>query len=944
MKNLLILSACLVLASTAAAQIVWTEPTFPTQDDQVTLFYDATQGNGELAAVVPVYIHTGVITSNSTGPNDWQHVVGNWGVADSQVLMTPLGSGLHSYTFGGQTLADFYNLQAGETIESLAMVFRNANGSLEGKTADGSDIFYAVSDGSFSAGFTTPVEASLAINAGANLEVIAQSSAPADLSITVDGNEVASAAGETILSYTFEGFPSGTYIIELQADSDQGSQTATRSITVLPSNSPQANLPAGTQDGINYIDDETVVLRLYAPGKDFIFVVGDFNDWNFDLNYLMQRGEDNATYWIELSGLTPGQEYRFHYHVMPDNMRVADPYSEKVLDYWNDPWIPATTYPNLLPFPVGLTTNDPVSVIQTAQSEFEWTDQDYVKPEKERLVIYELLIRDFLEDRNIATLTDTLDYLDRLGVTAVQLMPFNEFEGNNSWGYNPSFFFAPDKAYGTAEAYKTFINACHERGIAVIQDMALNHSFGQNPQVRMWFNPNAGQFGEPTPDNPYFNQQPTHDFNVGYDYNHQQAVTRAFSKRVLEHWVNEYHIDGYRMDLSKGFTQNNTLGNIGAWNAYDQSRVDILFDYANHVWSADSEAYMILEHFADNSEESALANGGFMLWGNMNHAYSEASMGYSGDFSGASYQNRGWNNPHLVAYAESHDEERVMYKNLNFGNSSGNYNITALNTALARIEMVHCFLLPLPGPKMLWQFGEVGYDYSINYCPDGTISENCRLEPKPVRWDYPEVPARQRLYRVTAALNKLKAEEDAFITNNYNIDFGGSGKRMHLNHPSMDVTIVGNFGVTGFEMVPGFQHTGTWYDYFTGEAFEVNDLNAAQFFEAGEYHLYTDVPLETPEIEVSVIDFNQPQVELKAWPNPFQNELYIDMSDFAGEQVALEVYDLAGRMQAQIFEGNVPQQRSMMQSSALTRLAPGTYLLQVRSASMTKSITLIKTR
>ena len=179
-------------------------------------------------------------------------------------------------------------------------------------------------------------------------------------------------------------------------------------------------------------------------------------------------------------------------------------------------------------------------------------------------------------------------------------MPVNEFEGNNSWGYNPSFYFAPDKNYGTKAQLKAFIDECHQRGIAVIMDIALNHSFGENPQVQMYFNSSVGDWGQPSSDNPWFNEMPTHDFNVGYDYNHDSPYTKAFCKRVLKHWVDNYHIDGFRLDLSKGFTQNYTLGDINSWSLYDQSRIDILTDYANYIWNNSPDTYFILEHFAEN--------------------------------------------------------------------------------------------------------------------------------------------------------------------------------------------------------------------------------------------------------------------------------------------------------------------------------------------------------
>lgn len=941
MKNFILSTFAVLIIGALNGQVIWTVPAFPTQEDQVTLYYNATQGNGDLTGVVPIYIHTGVITSASAGPNDWQNVVGNWGTNDAQVLMTPQGNNIHTFNFGGLTLEEFYGVDAGEVIEELACVFRNVSGTIVGRSEGGGDIYFPLSDGGFSANFSTPTAASTALELGASLNFVAQSSATADLVITVNGSEVATANGATQLTYTFEGFGTGSYAVVLTANDGQNEVIVERSVLVLPASANSSNLPAGTQDGINYISETSVVLRLFAPGKDFVFVVGDFNGWQFDLDYLMNVSPDGNTYWLQINGLTPGQEYRFHYHVMPDNMRIADPYAEKVLDYWNDPWIDPATYPGLIEFPTEFTSTDPVAVLQTAQPEFAWTDQDFVKPPKERLIIYELLVRDFVADRRLTTIIDSLDYFERLGINAIQLMPFNEFEGNNSWGYNPSFFFAPDKYYGTPEAYKNFVNECHNRGIAVIMDIALNHSFGQNPQVRMWFNPSAGQFGEPTLDNPYFNPTPRHDFNVGYDFNHEAPVTRAFCKRVLAHWVEEYHIDGYRMDLSKGFTQNNTLGNIGAWNAYDQSRVNILNDYKNHVWSVDNEAYMILEHFADNSEETVLSNDGFMLWGNLNHEYGEASMGYPGNFSWGSYQSRGWNNPHLITYAESHDEERMMFKNLNFGASSGSYNITALNTALARQEMAHVFLIPIPGPKMIWQFGEVGYDYSINYCEDGTISPNCRLSPKPVRWDYPENPNRQRLFRIVGALNHLKQTQDAFSTTDFNIDFGGTGKRMHLNHASMNVTIIGNFDINGFSMIPGFQHTGAWYDYFTGEALQVTDLNAGYFLAPGQYHLFTDVPLETPELEVGIAE-ETIAFGLNAWPNPFSHELRIDLSDFAGESITLDLFDLNGRMVESLFAGTAPSGRTQLTTASLAHLRDGMYILQVRSNGVMKSIRLIK--
>ncbi|MEG9512339.1 hypothetical protein LZ318_01565, partial [Saccharopolyspora indica] len=121
--------------------------------------------------------------------------------------------------------------------------------------------------------------------------------------------------------------------------------------------------------------------------------------------------------------------------------------TEKILDPVNDPFIPSVTYPSLKPYPTGKTTGI-VSIVQTAKPQYNWQVPAFSKPDKQKLVIYELLVRDFTAAQNWQTLKDTLGYIKRLGVNAIELMPFSEFEGNNSWGYNPIFYFAPDKAYG----------------------------------------------------------------------------------------------------------------------------------------------------------------------------------------------------------------------------------------------------------------------------------------------------------------------------------------------------------------------------------------------------------------------------------------------------------------------------------------------------------------
>ena len=194
----------------------------------------------------------------------------------------------------------------------------------------------------------------------------------------------------------------------------------------------------------------------------------------------------------------------------------------------------------------------------------------------------------------------------------LNLMPVNEFEGNESWGYNPSFYFAADKYYGPKNDLKRFIDECHKRDIAVILDIVLNHSYGRSSFVRLY---SSGDFGPPTEENPWYNViSPNPVFSWGYDFNHESEQTKQLVDRINKYWLEEYKFDGFRFDFTKGFT--NTPGDGGS---FDQSRINILKRMADNIWEVDSSAYVILEHFAPNSEEQVLSDYGMMIWGNLNN-------------------------------------------------------------------------------------------------------------------------------------------------------------------------------------------------------------------------------------------------------------------------------------------------------------------------------------
>lgn len=922
-----LLAFCLLagIGHEAVAQVASSIPRFPADTDTVTIIFDATQGNGALAGVnPPIYAHTGVITNLSTGPSDWRFVQGTWGQASPNTLMTPLGNNKYSITYVPRS---FYNVPAAQTIQSLAFVFRNTTGSIVGREANGSDIYVPIYPaGQLHSRIFSPGINQQLVQPGTSLPFFGAASQVCSLRLYVNGALVQAALSDTLTSNL--SFPAaGNYDIVFEADNGSVQRADTFNMVALSPN-PILPLPNNVQEGINYINDSTVTLVLYAPHKSYVFAVGDFNAWELDLNYLMNQTPDSNWFWVTINQLTPGEEYAYQYFI-DGQIKVADPYTHKVLDPSNDRFILPSTYPNLKPYPEGKTTGI-VSVFQTAQPAYNWQTTNYVRPDQSKLVIYELLVRDFIADQRYLSIIDSLDYFERLGINCIELMPIMEFEGNNSWGYNTSFALAADKAYGTANDLRAFIDSCHARGISVVLDMVLNHAFGQSPLVQMWWDGNTV-----AANSPYFNPVAKHDFNVGFDFNHESEATKRYVNRVVRYWLEEFKFDGFRFDLSKGFTQKNTLGNVGAWGNYDSSRVELWKAISDTIWAISPDAYVILEHFADNSEERVLAAYGMMLWGNLNHNFNEGTMGFmsNSNFSWGSYKNRGWSQPNLITYAESHDEERLMYRNLTFGAQSSTYNTRNLQTALKRMELAATFLYAIPGPKMIWQFGELGYDFSINRCPGGGINNNCRTDPKPIRWDYFVNPERRYLYNIYAAMAKLRTQEAAFSTDSFFISFGGSFKQIRLIHPDMNVVLAGNWATSSIQGSTIFPTTGWWYDYFSGDSIQITNTTTVIEMQAGEYRLFTSKRLAAPDLALNTQDnLFSPAGSLRIYPNPTSNSVNIKITDLQPFQPSwLEVVDLQGRLVQRLTVHSESSEAVVhwnLMNQAGQRVAPGLYFIR----------------
>ncbi|HNS16637.1 MAG TPA: alpha-amylase family glycosyl hydrolase [Bacteroidales bacterium] len=916
---ILILSFFILHASSAFSQLISSDPTFPSDQDEVVITFNAALGSAGLAGYTgDVYAHTGVITENSTASNDWKYVQADWGENIPKCKMTRIGTDLYQLNIS-PAVRQYYDVPAGEKILQMAFVFRSAQTVndqwLEGKTETFGDIFIDIAEAGLQTTFVYPDENANIVETGDTIFIKAESQYADSIFLFINNNLKKKAEGniitDSIVAETF-----GKYRVKVIAKNDTSS--VADSIYYFVRTDPQVvELPEGITEGINVIDETSVILCLYAPYKDYVFALGDFSDWEVEEATYMYRTPDAKHYWIQLNGLSPSREYVFQYWV-DGEILIGDPYAEKVSDPWNDKYITYAVYPDLIPYPEGKTTGI-ATVFQTQPDEYIWTAPDFTPPAVTDLVVYELLVRDFVYSHCYQSLIDTLPYLKELGINAIELMPVNEFEGNISWGYNPSYYFAPDKYYGTKDKLKEFIDECHNNGIAVILDVVFNHSFGQSPMVMLYWD---SENGRPAANNPWYNPVAKHDYNVGYDFNHESVDTKRFVDRAVTFWLNEYHVDGFRFDLSKGFTQENTLGYPDQWAQQDDARIAILKRIADTIWSTKSNAYVILEHFADNSEEKILAEYGMLLWGNENYHYTEASMGWynTSNLSWASYKARGWTKPHAVVYMESHDEERMMYKNVTYGRAEGDYDIQDTITALERAQLATLFFLSVPGPKMIWQFGEMGYYDSINY--------NGRTGPKPIRWYLLDDFRREYLHDFYATLITLKQEQEFFRTTDFSQAVTGAMKRINLNGNPVSATILGNFNVTTGTVGPNFQHIGVWYEYFTRDSILVTDVNALISLEPGEYRFYTDQKLAAPDLNTGVVHIGHDTTYgFSVFPNP------------ANEKISV-VYRLDQEALVEI--GLMSLGGAEFPVAHPARQTPGTYTVSIPTDRMKSGICLVK--
>ncbi|WP_125723204.1 alpha-amylase family glycosyl hydrolase [Flavobacterium ustbae] len=800
-------------------------------------------------------------------------------------------------------------------IGKIGFLVKAKDGTGDKKSQD-----IAVEVGSFQVSLNSPAENSTSIIAsGASFNIKASNTnGAASYTLKANGVTINTNASTSNYSYTHANI-TGNQNYELLVR--QGATTVSKKFALIVNpNTVSEAMPAGLVDGINYnpIDFTKATLVLDAPLKDFVYVAGSFNNWQPTTAYAMKKDPVSGKFWLALTGLVSGVNNLYQYWVVdatplansPSMVKTADPYSTLVLSPFDDQYIPSSKYPNMPVYPAG--QNFEVTVLKTGETPYNWKVTNFVKPQKEKLVVYEVLVRDFDASRSYQSLIDKIDYFKNLKINAIELMPVMEFEGNESWGYNTSFHMALDKFYGTSDKLKEFIDLCHQNGIAVILDVALNHAFGRNPMVRMWMNdPDGDGFGAPTAENPYFNTVAKHSYSVGEDFNHQSLKTQYYVNRVIKQWIEEYKIDGFRWDLTKGFTQLCTAGDNSCTDSFKQDRVDILKKYADFSWAIDPTHYTIFEHLGSDAEEKEWANykvvetpsKGVMMWGKMTKEYNQLSMGYASESNifRMNSANRGFAANRLMGYAESHDEERLMYKNVQYGASNGNYNVKTLNTGLSRMSAIGAVSLLIPGPKMIWHFGELGMDDSIFSCNNGTVNDetgttpgDCKLDTKPQpQWteNWLSNSNRNKIYNDWAKMITLKKTEPVFLGTATMANAATLTVNIKITNSSLtsaqlkDVVILANFDTVTQNMIPGFQYTGTWYNLMDNTTMNVANVNSPISLAPGEFKIYGN-----KQANLAIEDFERGS-QVSLYPNPVTD--YFTLGFKASK---VDIYSITGQL------------------------------------------------
>jgi len=412
-----------------------------------------------------------------------------------------------------------------------------------------------------------------------------------------------------------------------------------------------------------------------------VALVGSFNGWNADADVLAQVADG---FWAVEKRLNPGTHY---YQYLVDGVKICDPYAREVL------------------WPQGGISNPdpPQAVLKIGGTPYQWRSDGWQRPAFRDLIIYETHVADFTPEGTFAAMAAKLDYIKDLGVNAIEMMPVTEDTFDKEWGYQPTYFFAVNHDYGTADDLKRLIDEAHTRRLAVILDIVLAHTspahsfnklykFEESP----WYGRGIGgtnEFGLPT-------------------FDHHKEPVRAFCRDVQAYWFKEFQADGIRYDyaINIGIDGQYGMPYLGKEARTVRSDAYLIGEYVPE----DPKAVGLTEFNANWHGRFSYAMKAFLLQKEMNkydwNQFDEAVRVFDPAREGYSAAS------HMVNYVESHDEFRLLYELRTAG--------IERTDARYRASLAGTLLMTAPGVPMLYhgqEFGEIAH-----------LSRNERV---PLRWE-----------------------------------------------------------------------------------------------------------------------------------------------------------------------------------------------------------------
>jgi 1,4-alpha-glucan branching enzyme len=543
--------------------------------------------------------------------------------------------------------------------------------------------------------------------------------------------------------------------------------------------------PEKVQAGMGATPHEAgVAFRVWAPHANAVYVVGSFNDWANDAHPMEQEGDG---YWYaDISSASIGDEYRFRIVNGDKEFLRIDPYARQVTSSVGN----AVVY-------------DPT---------FDWEGDDFHIAPVNELVIYEMHLGTFHDKEDgksdkFEEALQKLDHLQRLGINAMEVMPLAQFAGELSWGYNPACVFAVETNYGGPSGFKRFVKAAHRAGFAVILDVVYNH-FGPGDldlwQFDGWSENDMGGiyfYNDWHADTPWGLTRP--------DYGRKEV--RQFIRDNAMMWLDEYHVDGLRFDMTLYIHNVRASGDPGGdlpdgWSLVQWINRDVQQRYPGRITIAED-----LQNNDRITKPVDQAGGGFTAqWdARFVHPVREAVIAMNDEqrsldsirgllescFNGDPYQR--------VIYSESHDEvangQARVPSEIDTKNSDNWF-------AQKRSTLAAALAFTAPGIPMLFQGQE--------FLEDGWFQDSVPLD-----WHKSEeFRGLVRLYRdlIHLRLNRTDCSRGLSgsgmnIFHQNQADNVIAYHRWHQRGPGDDVVVVVNLSHNAHENYKlGFPSPGTW--------------------------------------------------------------------------------------------------------------------------------------